>query len=457
MTKDYSIEIQRIFRLFYPILMAQVAQSAMSMVDTVMAGQVSPRDLAAIAVATSFWLPIGLVVYGTLIALTPIIARLHGAKKEHEINFEMQQGAWIALPISLITMLILYHSTFFLQFVDIDAVLLEKTVGYLHAILWGIPGLAGYVLLRNLIEGMSETKPTMVISLLGLGLNIPINYLFIYGAGPIPAMGAIGCGIATAIVFWLMFAMAIAYIAYSKRYQHLDLCQVFYPPQWTPIKRILKLGLPIAFAICFEVSLFTVVGVLIAPLGPIIVAGHQVAFNISSMIFTVPLSLGMAITIRVGHSLGEGKTEQAQHATLTALLLATGTAIFSASCTLLFRESIADLYSNNRDVILFASHLLLFAAAYQIFDAVQVVAAHALRGYKDTQIILAITFTAYWLIGFPIGYTLSFTDWLTPAMGAQGFWIGFICGLTSSAILLLWRLRFIFQRYAQADALVAHT
>lgn len=447
---DYMNETRRLMRLFYPILMAQIAQTAMTTIDTLMAGQVSARDLAAISVATSFWLPMGLLVYGILIALTPVIAQLHGAKKDQKIAFELYQGIWIAVPTSIVTMLVLYHCPVILQFIDIDDILMEKTTGYLHAVLWGVPGIAGYILLRNLIEGMSETKPTMIISLIGLLCNIPANYVFIYGAGPIPAYGGVGCGIATAIVFWIMLISSLIYVAVAQRYRYLDLTKTFYRPDWQAIQRILKLGLPIAFSIFCEVSLFTVVSVLIAPLGPIIVAGHQVAFNVSNLIFTLPLSLGLAVTIRVGHSLGEQKPIQAKIATHTALFWSVVMASITACLTLLLRENIADWYSNNQDVIAVAAHLLLFSAAYQVSDGVQVVIAHALRGYKDTQIIFVITLVSYWCIGFVVGATLGLTDWIVPAMGAQGFWIGFICGLSSAAILLGFRLRTIFSRFDQS-------
>ncbi len=444
---SYTNEVFRLLRLFYPILISQVAQTAMGLIDTVMAGQVSARDLAAISVASSFWLPVMLVVYGTLIALTPIIAHLSGARKEDQINFELQQGVWVAIPACILAMLTLYYSPFLIGFMNIDQVLLEKTIGYLHAILWGLPGLAGFILLRNLIEGRSKTKPTMIISILGLLANIPLNYLFIYGFGPIPQMGSVGCGVATAIVLWIMFSIGLIYVYFEKSYHTLNLGKTLYGPQWSAIQRILSLGLPIALAIFFEVTLFSVVGVLITPLGPTVVAGHQVAFNISNMIFTLPMSIGLALTIRVGHSLGEEKFYQAKIATQTGLMIGVIVATVCASITYFSRESIADLYSNDKAVISIAAHLLLFSCMYQIFDAIQVIAAHALRGYKDTRVILTITFTSYWCVGLPIGIILGLTDLIMPAMGAQGFWIGFICGLLCAAFLFLLRLRFIFHKH----------
>jgi multidrug resistance protein, MATE family len=444
----FFTESRHLLRLASPILVAQVAQTAMTLVDTIMAGQVSATDLAAVSVASSFWLPIILFVQGIIMALTPIVAQLNGAQRQGDIAAALFQGCWVGALATIPAMLLLYFSPLLLQLMHVEPALAAKTTGFLHAILWGIPAYVFYQLLRNYTEGLSHTLPTMFIGFIGLMVNIPANYIFIHGKFGMPALGGVGCGVASALVFW---AMAIAMFGYVRRSRFYSACRLFthwVKPDWEQISRIIRLGFPIALALFCEVTLFTIVALLLSPLGSHIVASHQVALNFSSLIFMLPLSLGFAVTIRVGHSIGEKDPNQARIATLTGLGVGLTLALFTALFTVLGRQWIASLYSQDLAVIALASHLMIFAAVYQISDTIQVVASSALRGYKDTKVIFFITMVAYWGLGLPTGVILGLTDWFCPKMGPIGFWIGFIVGLTSAALLLGIRLRLTFRRFA---------
>ena len=444
--KPYFSETLHLLRLCGPILVAQVAQTTMSFVDTVMAGQVSATDMAAVAVATSFWLPIILLVQGVVMALTPIIAQLNGARRHDEVAGAVHQGFWLTLLVMVPAGLALYYSPLALHWMNVEPVLAEKTTGYLHGILWGMPAYALYQVLRNFSEGLSHTLPTMVIGFIGLAVNVPANYVLIHGKLGLPALGGVGCGYASALVFW---AMLLAMVIYTRRSSLLRRFTVFTTvsaPDWQQIGRIFRLGFPIAMAIFCEVTLFTVVALLLAPSGSEVVAGHQIAINFSSMVFMLPLSLGMALTIRVGHRLGEGGAYQARVASIAGLVFGCSLAVFTALATILGRDWISGIYTDNAGVLELAASLLLLAALYQISDSAQVIGAAALRGYKDTQVIFYITLVAYWLCGLPVGMVLGLTDWLVPAMGPHGFWIGFLVGLSVAAFLLIWRLRIIYER-----------
>ncbi len=444
--KPYIAEIPRLLRLCGPIMVAQVAQTTMSFVDTLMAGQVSATDLAAVAVATSFWLPLILLVQGVIMALTPIISQLNGARRHGEVAGAVHQGFWLTILVTIPAMLALYYSPQALHWMDVEPLLAEKTTGYLHGILWGMPGYALYQVLRNFSEGLSHTLPTMVIGFIGLAINVPANYILIHGKLGMPALGGVGCGYASALVFW---AMLVAMVIYTRRSPLLHSFNVFTrlsSPDWPRIGRLFRLGFPIAMAIFCEVTLFTVVALLLAPFGSEVVAGHQIAINFSSMIFMIPLSLGMAMTIRVGHSLGENKAEQARMISIAGIVFGCLVAILTALMTVWGRHWIGALYTDNTAVLDLAAGLLLLASFYQISDSAQVIAAAALRGYKDTQTIFYITFVAYWLCGLPAGMVLGLTDWLVPAMGPHGFWIGFLIGLSVAALMLIWRLRVIYVR-----------
>lgn len=438
---QYQQEIRRLVRLALPILLAQVAQTAMTLVDTIMAGRYSAIDLAAISVASSFWLPIVLTSQGIIMALTPIVAQLNGAQKQAQIPATVAQGLWLTLLVFIPAGLLLYFSPMLLHWMDVSVVMAQKTTNYLHAMLLGLPAYLFYQVLRNYAEGLSHTVPGMCIGFAGLLLNIPLNYLLIYGVWGFPELGGVGCGFASAGAMWFMAIAMTVYVLKSPSYQQCRLFQHYIGWQWDSIRRIFKLGAPIALALFCEVTLFTVVALLLAPLGPEIVASHQVALNYSSLIFMLPLSLGYAVTIRVGHSLGELQPKQAKVAVICGLLVGLSITVMTATSTILLRTWIATQYTDDPTVITLAAHLIIFAAIYQFSDTVQAISSGALRGLKDTRVIFVITLISYWMIGIPVGIILGLTDWVTPRMGPQGFWLGIILGLTTAAGMLALRLR----------------
>ncbi|WP_428773533.1 MATE family efflux transporter [Vibrio sp.] len=439
----YKKESKNLVSLATPVLIASVAQTGMGFVDTVMAGGVSPIDMAAVSVAASIWLPSILFGMGLLMALVPIVAQLNGSLRTSKIPYEIQQGIYLALVVSLPTILVLMQTRTILTWMDVESLLANISVGYMDAVIYAVVPFLLFQALRSLTDGMSLTKPAMVIGFIGLLLNIPLNWIFVYGKFGITPYGGIGCGIATAIVYWAMFFMLLGYVVYAKRLQKVKTLEQFYAPNLSAMIRLTKLGFPVAAALFFEVSIFAIIALLIAPLGSLIVAAHQVAMNFSSLVFMLPMSIASAVSIRVGHQLGEEDVDGAAIASRIGLLFGLSIASVTALLTLTFRESIALLYTDDAEVIAYAGQLLLFAAIYQCTDAVQVIAAGALRGYKDMTAIFNRTFIAYWLLGLPSGYILANTNWFGEPLGASGFWIGLIVGLSSAALMLYVRLRWM--------------
>lgn len=442
----YKTEASNLIKLATPVLIASVAQTGMGFVDTVMAGGVSAIDMAAVSIAASIWLPSILFGVGLLMALVPVVAQLNGSGRQEKISFEIQQGAVMALLISIPIIGVLFQTQNILNLMDVEPLMAAKTNGYMHAVMYAVPAFLLFQTLRSFTDGMSLTKPAMFIGFIGLLLNIPLNWMFVYGKLGAPALGGVGCGVATAIVYWVMFALLLGYVMTSKRLAKINLFGQFHKPQLKAQVRLFKLGFPVAAALFFEVTLFAVVALLVAPLGPMIVAAHQVAINFSSLVFMLPMSVGAAVSIRVGHKLGENSTEGARIATHVGILVGLAMSLITALITVLFREQIALLYTENTAVITIAMQLLLFAAVYQCTDAIQVIAAGALRGYKDMRSIFNRTFVAYWVLGLPLGYILGMTDWIVEPMGAHGFWTGFIVGLSSAALLLGLRLRWMHKQ-----------
>jgi MATE family multidrug resistance protein len=439
----FKKELKTILHLAWPLLIAQITQILMGVSDTIMAGRYSATDMAAVAIGFGFTLPVIVFIQGITLALPMIISRFNGAKQTDKVANYTQQMGWLAMAFALLAFAFSFVFPPLFDLIEMDAEMRSITYAYIQYILYSMPAFALYQVLRNYCEGLSITKPSMVIMGIGLLVNIPANYVLIYGKFGLPQLGGVGCGIATALVFVAMFFATLIYTKYARKLQQFNLYQHLYWPDRQLIKECIKLGFPIAMTILFEVTLFAVVAILLAPFGATVVASHQIALNFSALMFMIPLSLGMATSIRIGYLLGESRPEQAKIATRCAFLLGISIAVFTATLTVLAREPIARLYSIDEEVITLASSLLLLAAMFQFSDAIQVISGTALRGYKDTAWMFYLSFISYWIVGMTIGCILGLTDWIVPKMAGAGFWIGFICGLSTAAILLSLRLKHV--------------
>lgn len=434
------IELRSLLGLAAPIMIAQLANTAMGFVDTVMAGRVSPRDLAAVALGNSIWVPLFLLMTGILLATTPKVAQRFGGGLHGEIGPLVRQALWLALLIGCGAGLLLWHAESVLHWMAVDPQLIEPSMGYLRAVACGFPAVALYHVLRCYSDGLGHTRPSMMLGLVGLLLNIPLNYIFIYGKLGLPAMGGVGCGWATGLVVRRPGHPPEHAQQHGPHHQANQLFQRFDWPNWAMLKRLLSVGVPIGVAVFAEASIFSVIALLIGGLGASVVAGHQIALNFSSMVFMIPYALGMAVTVRVGQALGRGEPRAARFAAGVGMAVALAYACLSASAMLLTREHIARLYTPDSTVIAIATGLIIYSALFQFSDAIQVTAAGALRGYQDTRVTMLLTLFAYWGIGLPVGYCLGLTDLWGPASGPRGLWQGLIVGLTCAALMLGMRL-----------------
>jgi MATE family multidrug resistance protein len=315
--------------------------------------------------------------------------------------------------------------------VDVDQNIVPLTIAYLRAIAVGLPAFVGYQVLRFFNEGFAQTRPAMIFGLVGLGANVILNYALIFGALGAPALGVVGCGYATAAVFWLQFFGLALYTLRARRYEFLELWRVI-APRMGEIRALLGLGLPIGVAIFVEASLFSGVALLVGRLGAETVAGHQVAVNFAALTFMMPLGIGMAATVRVGEGVGKEDPEAARRAGLVGIGLAVAVQSLSALIMATQAGWIARIYSADPRVIEAASGLLLLAALFQLPDGLQVSSAGALRGIKDTRVPMVLTLVAYWGIGLPLAWLLG----VHMGLGAQGTWIGLIAGLATAGVLL---------------------
>lgn len=438
-------EVRALLKLTLPILATQLAQIGMGTVDTLMSGYVSTRDLAAVAIGTSLWLPAWLFLAGVLVALSPLASRMNAAGHHQQLPSLLTSALWVGITLGSISGLLLALGAEALSIIVDDPVTARIAAHYTQAIAVGMPGAGIFLAYRFYAEALNQPVQVTRIMLTGLLLNVPANALFVYGWFGLPELGGVGCGIGSSLIFAGM-AFAMARNTRKKRLPaDYPLWSNVLRPQFDEVRDLLRIGIPIGVAVFFEVTLFTVIALFLTELGPTVVAGHQVALNISSLTFMFPLSMGMALTVRVGHWLGSNEPELARRTAWLGIGMNLGIAVMNATLMMLFAADIAGLYSPDAEVVKTAATLMMFAALFQMSDSVQVSAAGALRGYHDTFAVMLITFVAYWLIGLGLGYWLAFGE--TTHYGAVGFWSGLVVGLTAAAIALATRLYRVSHRH----------
>jgi len=426
-------EAKALLLLAGPLIVNNLSIAGMQFADAVMAGRLGAESLAAVAVGGSVWFLGFTVMLGLMMAISPIVARHYGAGNPELIGRYTRQGLWLA---AVLGMCIFALAQLFVEpllgFIGIDAGFRETTVGYAEAIMFGAPAICAFLAFRFTTEGIGFTRPIMYTSLFALVCNVFLNYTLMYGHFGAPAFGAIGCGIASAITMWLMVFMLGIYVYVHPIYKPLKIFDHMAPLRVPVLKEILHLGMPIAVTITAEAGLFSAVSILVGTRGAEITAAHQIALNFTATMFMIPLALSAAITIRTGHAIGAGNFVAARLAGATGILMCALFMACSATFLFLFRDMVVRLYTSDPSVQAIAISLLFMAVIFQIADGVQIGAAGALRGYKDTRMPMIINTFAYWALGFPLAYLAAITFQSPPAY----IWAGFVLGLSVAAILL---------------------
>lgn len=423
--------------LALPLVVSQLSAVGMNAIDAVLAGHHGAATLGAVAIGASIWSLALVVAIGVTMAVPPSVAQLDGAGRRDAIGPLFRQALWLALALGLLLWIAVRGAIPLVRVIGIDPVLVDDVAGFLRAVSWGAPALAAFFTLRGMSAGIGVTRPTMYFSLMALVLLGPIAWVLLYGGYGIAAMGAAGIGAATAIVLWLEAIAFALYVLWHPVYADLALTARLERPQWAAIGELLRIGVPMGVTVLMEAGLFIATTLTIGTLGAATVASHQVALNVASLFFMIPLGIAMATTVRVGNAAGRGDAVAVRLAGDAGIGLTFGTQAVSATIMLAVPTAIASLYSNDAAVIALAAELLVLAALFQFPDGIQAVANGALRGLKDTRVPMFITTFAYWGVGMPVGWWLAFPH----AMGAQGMWIGLIAGLGVAALLLALRFR----------------
>ena len=465
----YWPETRTLVALALPICGAQLAQAGMSVVDVMMTGRHNATDLAAVSVGSSLWMPLMLFMTGTLMGLTPIVAHLLGGQRNNDIRPAVHQALWVALALGITAAGLLWVAvTPIFELMNVPPGVAQESAAYLSAVAFGMPGIALFQALRAFSDGMNHTRPALWISLVGLTVNIPFNYLLIYGGDglvnllgtgipnslqQLPALGAFGCGIATAISMW---TMAIAMALYTRRgntYRSVLLWEQLTPPQWAGIRELVVVGVPIGVAIFVEVTLFTLIALFIASFGEVTVGAHQIALSYTTILFMLPMSLSMALTVRVGNTLGQRRLAMARKVAWNGITISVIVAAINSTLLWFTAPTVISLYTSNTEIQALALTIIALAVIFQLSDSLQVNLAGALRGYKDTRIVMVITVLSYWIVGLGGGHWLGAygLGGVSEPMGVHGYWIGLIAGLSTAAILLAWRLKTISQQESPSN------
>jgi len=436
-------ESRALLKLAGPLIVNNLAIAGMQTADAVMSGRIGAEALAAVAVGASVWFLGFTVCLGLMMAISPIAARLYGAGEEAMIGRYTRQGMWLALTLGLVVFaLAQLLAEPVLTFIGIDPGFRDTTVSYVHAVTWGAPAICAFLAFRFTTEGIGFTRPVMYSSLFALVCNVLLNFVFIYGMLGVPAYGAVGAGIASAITMWLTFLLMLAYVAWKPIYRPLRIFEHLAPLRLPVLREIVALGATIAVTITAEAGLFSAISILVGTRGAEITAAHQIALNFAATMFMVPLAMSAAITVRIGHALGSGNAAEARFAGLTGMGICTLFMTCSATFLLLFRGFVVGFYTSDPAVTEIAISLLLMAAVFQVADGQQIAAAGALRGYKDTKVPMVINTFSYWALGFPLAYLAAVTFRAPPSW----IWAGFVLGLTAAAVLLTFRFNRLSKR-----------
>ena len=436
-------EMATLWKLSWPMLVGQLATVGMGVADVAMTGHVSAAELAAVSLGTSVWSIVLVTVMGTMMSINTVVAHEIGAGRYDKIPHSVRQALWKGLFVGLLACLAANLCTLLFYHVGMERAVADRAALFLHVISVGMPAFACYRALYGYTTSINQTKPIMVIAILGLLFNIASNWLLVYGNWGFPRLGAIGCAVSTAAGMYLMLFAMLAWIKYAAAYRMTYPFTTWDRPDWAEIREMLRLGIPIGITYFAEVSAFGLISLLVARFGVVQVSAHQIALNFASLVFMVPLSFGIGLLTRVGQAMGEGNPVRARFVAWVGVGMSIAFGVLSAAFIALFRWEIARAYTSDPAVQEACVHLLLFAALFQLSDATQVATASAIRGYQVTRPPMIIQLVAFWGFSLPLGYVLGIApSWFagSPAapMETTGFWIGLVLGLTIAAVLLTW-------------------
>ena len=442
---EFKQDLKKIATTMIPVLIAQLSMVGMNFMDSTMSGHVSADDLAGVAVGAGLFMPVLTCSLGILSASTPIIAQLVGKKENEKIPYVVRTGILLGIIIALI------FATAYVLFIDniMNALALTPPVEkiarmYLLAMVIAVFFQAPLISIRALTDTVQGTALSMKLFLTALPVNGLLNYLFIFGAFGMEGYGGVGAGIATAITYMLVLGMFLFVIRQDPVFQSKKIFSGLktYIRDW---KEYCEIGIPNGLGIFMETSLFGFLIIFMAKFGTVAIGSYQAALNFSNLIYTIPLSCSIAMTILIGVEVGAGRYKKAKKYGRCGIALTLAIAVITLISTIAFRSYIARLYSNEAEVLELVAQFLVYCACWQMFDAVAAPIQGILRGYKDVKIPFIMMVIAYWCVCLPVGLIMDHVF----NHGPFAYWQGLVSGVGASATLLTARLIYLERKYGK--------
>jgi MATE family multidrug resistance protein len=429
--------------LAWPVLIAQLAVIASGVLDTIMSGHYGAADLAAVGIGASVYFSVFIGLLGVVNSLSPIAAQLYGGRHFEKIGEETRQTAWIAVALAIPGVLALAYPDPLLALLGAPPEVMAKTRAYLHGVAWATPAMLLFRVFFALTTAVSRPRAVMLTNLLYFAIKAPLNAVFIYGAFGAPELGGPGCAVATAIASWTICAVAWTVCALHPLYAPY---RVFARWSWPDPRAIwshLKLGVPMGLAQFVEVTSFTFMALFLARLGATTSAGHQIASNVTAVMYMFGIAVGNATGVLTAQAVGANDRREARHTGLAGMAIMLGVSACAGAAILLAAPGIASLYSRDAAVRALAAELLAYIAFFQLFDTAQTVIVSALRGYRIAFVPMLVYTVALWGVGLGGGFALALRrveaadtlGFVTP-MGAAGFWLAGVLSLVLAAAIL---------------------
>jgi MATE family multidrug resistance protein len=448
----HSRHFAAIVRMSSPIFIAQIAVLANAVADTIITGHYKADHLAAIGLGSAIWASIFIPMMGVIQGLSPIVARHFGADEPEAIGRQMRAGAWIAIGLAVPMVIGFAFPDIFLAWAQIPESVLPLARRYLQWLACGVPALMLARVFYSFAPAVNHPRAVMAINVAALSVKVPLSYGFVHGAWGLPELGGPGCGLASAISYWLMLAIVVTLLRVDPSYQRFHIWNRSWRFDGAAVRRILKLGVPIGSSIFIEVTSFVFMALFLARLGATVLGAQQIVANFAALMFMLPLSLGIGTQVLIGQALGAKQPREARSIAYDGMRIAAVCGSIVCVAIWLGRAQIVSMYTAEPAVAMIVFELFPILVVFHWFDAVQCIATQALRGYQQTLIPMLIYAVSLWGIGLGVGYVFAYatwpvSSWLQP-MGAKGFWYAQAAALVVAAAALYWDLSRVSRRTA---------